>query len=163
MKKGQLILREGDVCQHNSFVVHGCFRMYKTDENGKDHNLQFATENWWILDMDSFYSQQPSVLNIEALEESTVYQIKRENQIKLYTSYPRFNRIFRVLSENALIASQRRVLQNLGSSTEERYLDFIERYPLLFGRISNLHVASYLGITPEFLSVVRKRLASNKG
>lgn len=161
VRKRQFILQEGDICKYNSFVVKGCFRLYMVDKSGKEHNLQFAIENWWILEMDSFYSEEPSLLNIEALEDSIIYQIKKKDQLKLYLDFPKFNRIFRVLCENALITSQRRVLQNISSSAEEKYLDFINRYPQLSNRISNVQIASYLGITPEFLSVIRKRLAKS--
>ncbi len=161
VRRRQYLLQEGDVCHLNSFVVEGCFRMYMVDEQGKEHNLQFATENWWILDMESFYFGKPSRLNIEAIENSIVYQIRKEDQFNLFIDYPKFNRIFRVLSENALIANQKRVLQNISSTAEERYLDFLNQYPQLFNRISNAQIASYIGVTPEFLSAIRKRMAKS--
>lgn len=161
VKRRQFILQEGDICRYNSFVVEGCFRMYMVDENGKEHNLQFAIENWWIGDLGSFHSEQPSQLNIEAIEKSVILQIKKEDQLRLFVEFPKFNRIFRVITENAFVALQRRVLQNISSSAEERYLDFMERYPYFFNRISNVQIASYLGVTPEFLSTIRKRLAKS--
>ena len=161
VRRRQFILQEGDVCKVNSFVVEGCFRMYMVDENGKEHNLQFSVENWWIGDIGSFHSEQPSKLYIEAMENSVILQIKKENQLKLFVDFPKFNRIFRVFTEKALISFQRRVLQNISSTAEERYLDFIERYPYFFNRISNVQIASYLGVTPEFLSTIRKRLAKS--
>jgi CRP-like cAMP-binding protein len=161
IKKRQFILQEGDVCKLNTFVVEGCFKMYMVDENGKEHNLQFAIENWWIGDIGSFHTEQPSRLYIEALENSIILQIKKEDQLKLFVEYPKFNRIFRVFTENALVSTQRRVLQNISSTAEERYLDFMERHPHLFNRISNVQIASYLGVTPEFLSTIRKRLVKS--
>lgn len=161
IRRRQYILQEGDVCKFNSFVVEGCFRMYFVDDNGKEHNLQFAVENWWIGDIGSFHSEMPSKLNIEAIENSVILQIKREDQLKLFVDFPKFNRIFRVFTENALVSFQKRVLQNISSTAEERYIDFIERYPNFFNRISNVHIASFLGITPEFLSTIRKRLAKS--
>ena len=161
IKKRQFILQEGDVCKLNTFVVEGCFKMYMVDENGKEHNLQFAMENWWIGDIGSFHTEQPSRLYIEALENSIILQIKKEDQLKLFVEYPKFNRIFRVFTENALVSTQRRVLQNISSTAEERYLDFMERHPHLFNRISNVQIASYLGVTPEFLSTIRKRLVKS--
>ena len=158
VKRRQFILQEGDISKFNTFVVEGCFRMYKVDENGKEHNLQFAIENWWIGDIQSFFTNEPSKLYIEAMENSIVLQIKKEDQFKLFVDYPKFNRIFRVLAENAMVSLQRRVLQNISSSAEERYLDFLERYPQLFNRISNIQIASYLGVTPEFLSTIRKKI-----
>jgi CRP-like cAMP-binding protein len=161
VKKRQFILEEGEICKHNTFVIEGCFKMYLVDDNGKEHNLQFAIENWWIGDIGSFHSGTPTKLNIEALENSIVLQIKKEDQLKLFVEYPKFNRIFRALAENAMVGLQRRVLQNISSTAEERYLDFLERYPQLFNRISNIQIASYLGVTPEFLSTIRKKLAKS--
>lgn len=159
VKKRHFILQEGEICKHNTFVVEGCFKMYLVDHDGKEHNLLFATENWWIGDIGSFHDEIPTKLNIEALENSIILQIGKKDQLKLFTDYPKFNRIFRVLAENAMVSLQRRVLQNISSTAEERYLDFLERHPQLFNRISNVQIASFLGVTPEFLSTIRKRLS----
>lgn len=132
--------------------------MYMLDANGKEHNLQFAIENWWIGDLTSFHSEEPSKLYIEAIEDSILLQIKKEDQLRLFVDHPKFNRIFRVFTENALVNFQRRVLQNISSTAEERYVDFINRYPDFVNRISNVQIASFLGMTPEFLSVIRKNL-----
>jgi CRP-like cAMP-binding protein len=159
IRRRQFILQEGDVCKHNTYVVEGCFRMYTVDDKGKEHNLQFAIDNWWIGDIWSFHSEAPSKLYIEALENSVILQIKKEDQLSLFVEYPKFNRIFRVFTENALVSAQRRILQNISSTAEERYLDFLKTYPQLFQRISNVQIASYLGVTPEFLSTIRKKIA----
>lgn len=158
LKRRQFILQEGEVSKHNTFVVEGCLKMYLIDEKGKEHNLQFAIENWWIGDIGSFHSEEPSRLYIEAMENSEVLQISKEDQLDLFVKHPKFNRIFRVFTENALVSSQRRILQNISSTAEERYLDFAQRYPYLFNRISNVQIASYLGVTPEFLSTIRKKI-----
>ena len=158
LKRRQFILQEGEVSKHNTFVVEGCLKMYLIDEKGKEHNLQFAIENWWIGDIGSFHSEEPSRLYIEAMENSEVLQISKEDQLDLFVKHPKFNRIFRVFTENALVSSQRRILQNISSTAEERYLDFAQRYPYLFKRISNVQIASYLGVTPEFLSTIRKKI-----
>ena len=156
VKKRQFLLSQGEVCTKNSFVVEGCFRMYTLDEKGKEHNLQFATENWWIGDIGSFHSEQPSNLYIEALEHAIILQIKKEDQLKLFVEYPKFNQIFRVFTENALVSSQHRILQNISSTAEERYRYFANKHPELLQRISNVQIASYIGVTPEFLSKIRK-------
>lgn len=158
VKRRQYILQAGDQCKHNTFIVEGCFRMYTVDEKGKEHNIQFAIENWWIGDIGSFHSGEPSKLNIEALEKSAILQITREDQLKIFADHPKFNQIFRVLAENAMVSLQNRILQNISFSAEERYLDFIERYPHFMNRISNVQIASYLGVTPEFLSTIRKKI-----
>ena len=161
VKRRQFILQEGEISKHNTFVLEGCFKMYYVDNNGKEHNLQFAIENWWIGDIGSFHSEEPSKLYIEAVENSVILQIKKEDQLKLFVDYPKFNRIFRMLAENAMVSLQKRVLQNISSTAEERYLDFLKRHPQLFNRISNVQIASYLGITPEFLSAIRKKIATS--
>jgi len=161
IKRRQFILQKGDVCKHNTFVVEGCLKMYTIDTNGKEYNLQFAIENWWIGDIGSFHSEEPSRLYIEAMENSVILQIKKEDQWKLYTDYPKFDRIFRVLAENAMVSLQNRILQYISSTAEERYIQFSKKHPQLFNRISNVQIASYLGVTPEFLSTIRKKLAKS--
>ena len=160
VKRRQFILQEGDVCKHYTFVVNGCFKMYKVDNKGLEHNLQFSIENSWIADIGSFYSNKPSELYIEALEQSTILQIAKPDLLYLYSQYPKFDRNFRVLIENAFISLQKRVLQNISSTAEERYLDFLKNYPNLFNRISNVQIASFIGVTPEFLSKIRKSIAT---
>ncbi len=162
VRRRQFILQEGDISKFNTFVVEGCFKMYMVDAEGKEHNLQFAIENWWIGDIGSFLTEQPSKLYIEAIENSVILRIKKHDQEQLFEAYPKFDKIFRILTERALISFQRRVLQNISSTAEERYLDFIDKYPYFFNRVSNVQIASYLGITPEFLSTIRHRLAKVK-
>lgn len=161
IKRKQFILQEGNICNQNTFIVEGCFRMYMVDNKAKEHNLQFAVENWWIGDIGSFHSEQPSRLNIEAIENSIILQCKKEDQIRLFVKYPKFSQIFRVLAENAMVGMQNRIILNISSTAEERYLDFVERYPHFFNRISNVQIASYLGVTPEFLSAVRKKIVKS--
>lgn len=161
VKKRQFILQEGDVNKQSTFILEGCFRMYLVDAHGKEHNLQFGIENWWIGDIGSFFTEQPSQLNIEAMENSIILQISREDQLKMFIEYPKFNHIFRVLVENGFVGLQRRVLHNISFNAEERYLDFVERYPQLFNRISNVQIASYLGVTPEFLSKIRNKITKS--
>jgi len=160
IKRRQFILQEGDVCKHYTFVVNGCFKMYKVDNKGLEHNLQFSIENGWIADIGSFYSNKPSELYIEALEQATILQIAKTDLLYLYSNFPKFDRNFRVLIENAFISLQKRVLQNISSTAEERYLDFLKSYPNLFNRISNVQIASFIGVTPEFLSKIRKSIAA---
>jgi CRP-like cAMP-binding protein len=162
IKRKQFILQEGDVCKHYTFVVQGCFKMYKVDNNGNEHNLQFSIEDGWIGDLGSFYSEIKSELYIEAMEPSVIFQIVKEDLLYLFLHYPKFNVKFKVLVENAYIRLQKRVLQNISSTAEERYIDFMATYPNLFNRISNVQIASYLGITPEFLSKIRKEISTKK-
>lgn len=160
IKRRQTILQEGMICKHYSFVVKGCFRMYSVDEKGVEHNIQFAAENDWITDIGSFYSDWPSKLYIEALEPSVILQIEKLDLYFLYISIPKLGRIFKVIIENKYVELQTRVLQNISSTSQQRYLSFLEHYPNLAQRLPNTQIASYLGITPEFLSKIRKELSS---
>src|SRR4030095_7336357 len=128
-RKRQFVLQEGDICTRFNFVVRGCLRTYKIDEKGNTHVLQFATENYWINDLGSFHGVKPSVLNIDALEDTVVLQINRKDLISLYIQAPKIDRIFRVLLENSFIRLQERLLQNISSTAEERYQSFLEIYP----------------------------------
>jgi CRP/FNR family transcriptional regulator, anaerobic regulatory protein len=162
-RKRQYVLQEGDVCTQFYFVVRGCLRMYKIDEKGSTHVLQFAAENYWISDIGSFHGVKPSALNIDALEDTVVLQISRDDLISLYMQAPKFDRIFRVLSENSCTRLQERLLQNISSTAEGRYQSFLEVYPHLLNRLSQVQIAAFLGITPEFLSRLRnKRSKSSK-
>lgn len=156
-RKKHYILQEGDICKQFNFVFEGCLRLYKIDEKGNKHILQFATENCWILDIGSFHTKKESELNIDALEDTLVLQISYENLIQLYTNAPKFNLIFRVLIENAHISLQKRLLQNISSNAQERYKEFLKQYSQLSNRLPNTQIAAYLGITPEFLSQIRAK------
>jgi len=162
-RKRQYVLQEGDTCAHLYFVVRGCLRMYKIDPQGNTHILQFATENNWINDLGSFHSTSPSTLNIDVLEDTVVLQISRDDLVTVYLQAPKFNRIFRVLLENSYVRLQERLLQNISSTAEERYQSFLEVYPHLVNRLSQVQIASYLGITPEFLSRLRNRRTKAPG
>ena len=154
-RKRQYILQEGDICGVFNYVVSGCLRMYKVSESGSTHIIQFATENSWISDMGSFYSHESSAMNIEAIEDSVVLQIKYEDMVSLYMIAPKFDRIFRVLVENSLVRMQERMMQFISTDAKERYETFLKQYPDLANRIPNTYIASFLGITPEFLSKIR--------
>ncbi len=159
VKRRHFILQAGEVCKHYTFVVEGCLKMYKVDAKGNEHNLQFAVEDGWIADIGSFHSEKPSELYINTLEQSTILQIAKPDLIYFYSNFPTFDRIFRVLVENAFIKLQKRVLHNISSTAEERYLDFLKTYPHLINRISNVQIASFIGVTPEFLSKLRKNIS----
>lgn len=160
VKRRDYLLQAGEECNHFTFVVEGCLKLYHADQNGDLHNLQFATENEWIADYGSFYAEEKSELNIQALEPSDVLQIEKSDLFYLYGHFPVFDRNFRIIIENAFIEQQKRLLQTISSSAEERYLYFLKKYPNLYNRISNVQIASYIGVTPEFLSTIRKKIAS---
>lgn len=158
IKRCSFLLQPGDICKYFTFIVSGCFRQYAVDEKGKEHNLQFAVENEWITDLPSFYNEEPSGLYIEAVEPSVALQIKHDDLLYLYTTYHKFDRNFRIIVERKYIDLQNRVMQNISVTAENRYTNFVNRYPDLANRLPNIQIASYLGITPEFLSKVRKKL-----
>jgi CRP-like cAMP-binding protein len=160
IKRRQYILQQGEVCRHFTFVISGCLRMYAIDKNGKEHNIQFIAENDWAMDLSSFYAEKASRLSIEAVEPTTFLQIKHDDVLYLYTEYHKFDHNFRVIIEQKYIESQNRVLQNISSSAEERYECFLKQYPHLANRLPLTQIASYLGITPEFLSAIRKNIVS---
>jgi len=162
-RRRQYVLQEGQVCTQCYFVVRGCLKMYRIDDKGGTHILQFATENYWINDLGSFHGVKPSALTIDALEDTMVLEISRDDLISLYIQAPKFDRIFRVLMENSFVRLQERLLQNISSTAEERYQSFEEVYPHLVGRLPQVQIASFLGITPEFLSRLRNRRARPSG
>lgn len=155
VKRKQYILQEGDICKFFTYVVKGCFKMYGVDNSGAEHNLTFAAEDDWIADIDSLHKERPSKLFIEAIEPCTVLQLSKGDLWYLYTNYPKFDRNFRVIIEDKYIELQNRLLQTFSTTAYERYESFIEQYPSLTNRLPNTQIASYLGITPEFLSKIR--------
>lgn len=157
--KRQFALQHGSVCQYFDFVVRGCLRLYKIGDDGAYHILQFATENHWIVDIASFHKRSKSNFDIDALEDTMVLRISYEDLIDLYVKAPKFDRIFRVLLENHFMQQQERIGQLFSSTAEERYQSFLETYPHLQSRVAQVQIASYLGVTPEFLSRIRARLA----
>ena len=159
LKARTLYLKTGVVCKHSAFVLRGAIKSYTVDSAGKEHILSFATKDWWISDLYSLISRRPAILNIEAIADSEVLMLSRDNQQMLFEKVPKFERFFRILLENSLVASQQRLIDNMSSRAEERYLQFIKRYPSIPSCVPQHNIASYLGITPEFLSKIRSRLA----
>lgn len=159
LERKKVYLRAGGVCNYSAFVVNGALKSYTVDAQGKEHILSFATRDWWIADLYSLLSRKPAVLNIEAIEDTDVLLLSRSNQQLLYQKVPKFERFFRIIVENALVASQQRLIDNMSVAAEERYLNFIKKYPDIPASVPQRSIASYLGITPEFLSKIRSRLA----
>ena len=158
-RKRQYLLQEGDVAKYFNFVETGYLRLYKIDEKGVPHILQFATEDGWITDIQSFQKQIPSELSIDAIEDTAVFQISLEKLNTLYEKAPKFNLIFRRLSEKNQQLLQARILQMLSGDSRDCYLSFTETYPHLLNRLPQVQIASFIGITPEFLSKMRGKMA----
>jgi len=155
----EIYLRAGEICKNSAFVIDGALKSFTVDDEGKEHILSFATKGWWMADMYSYISRKPAVLTIEAIADSEVLLLSRENQQRLFEKVPKFERFFRILTENSLVANQQRLIDNLSSTAQDRYLHFIKKYPLIPSCVPQHNIASYLGITPEFLSKIRRRLA----
>lgn len=162
IKKKDFLLSEGEICKFEGFVTKGLFRVYHIDQNGYAQILYFAVENWWITDIDSFTNGTPSQLFIEALEDSEVLLISKKDKESAYDSIPAIEKLFRVMTQKTHVALQRRMIDNLSKTADQRYLDFMEKYPNLFQRLSNLQIAAYLGISHEFLSRIRRKIAGQK-
>ncbi|MFX0557462.1 Crp/Fnr family transcriptional regulator [Maribacter sp. CXY002] len=162
LKRREHIMVSGEVCRHYTFVLKGILRLYVLDDEGKEHNILFAGENEWISDITSFHATRPGLSNIQAIEGSEIIQINQEDLYHLYLNIPKLDRIFKVITEEKYVELQNRVFHTISSTAQQRYLAFLEQYPHLANRLPNTQVASYLGITPEFLSIIRKELVQGK-
>jgi CRP-like cAMP-binding protein len=162
LERKEQLLVPGRVCWFEGFVESGCLRVYFTDQQGSDHVLHFAPEDWWFADIDSFVSQQPAVFGIDALERSDVLLIDKKSKESLYATVPKFERLFRIMTQRAHVALQRRLIAGMHLTAEERYLAFRQQYPQLERRLPQHQVAAYLGICPEFLSRIRRHLTSQR-
>ena len=157
LRKRQYLLQAGDICRYEHFVTKGLLRAYNIDPDGNERIVMFAPEDWWISDLYSLLTETPSTLHIEALEDSEILCIEKPNLEKLYIGIPKFERFMRISFQNAFVSQQQRILSSISQSAEDRYASFISKYPALTQRIPQIQVASYLGITPETLSRIRKK------
>ena len=153
--KKSFILKEGQLCKYISFVNSGTLRAYYLDKECKESTIMFAVADWWITDMYCYINRLPAMLNIEAVEDSSIFQLQKDHLDTLLIKVPKFERFFRILMQNAYIREQLRVIQNLSLSAEQRYDHFLSKYPQVVKKVTQKQIASYLGITPEFLSTIR--------
>ena len=159
IRRKSIILSQGQLCENIYFVESGALRAFYLDESGKEATIMFAIRDWWVTDMYSFINQRPAMLTIEAIEDGLIYQLKKSDLDYLYEAIPKFEKFFRILMQNAYIREQLRVIQNLSLSAEARYEIFVGKYPDVAKNVKQKQIASYLGITPEFLSMIKH----NKG
>lgn len=157
-RKKDFVLRQGEVSRYTNFVVKGCLREYTVDESGKLHIDYFAPEDYWVSDLYSYLTETPSTQNIDALEDTQVLQLSKTNMERLYIEVPKFERLNRILYQNSLVAHHRRLMANISGTAKERYFEFRQKYPRLEQRIPQKQIAAYLGITPEYISMLRKKL-----
>jgi len=157
-QKKEYILHAGSVSEYECFVIEGCLRAFVIDLKGNEHNVRFGIENSWVGDLDSFFKNRPATYNIQAIEATTVLMICMDKMNELMDTIPEFEHYFRIMFQHGVMSIQLRMVQELSLSAEERYLHFIEKYSHLLQRIPQKHIASYLGMTPEFLSTLRKKM-----
>ena len=155
LKRREHLLKQGQVARDLAFVVAGCLRAYALDDNGFEHILQFAPAGWWISDMSSVISRRDSLLNVDAIKPSEALLLSREDQLTLFDEVPKLERYFRVLTENGLVSSRMRLIENLSLTARQRYQRFCQTYPNLINEIPQKYIASFIGVTPEFLSKIR--------
>jgi len=162
LKKKQFLVHENEFNKFTAFVVKGCLRSYSIDRNGFEHIIQFAPPGWWIADIASVLSNQPGKLNIDALEDSDIFLLYREDQLALFEKVPKFERFFRIITENSIAANSHRLIDYMGLSAQERYFTFCNRYPMLMKTLPQKQIASYIGVTPEFLSKIKAEFLKKK-
>ena len=160
--RNEFLLHEGEVCRHSAFVTHGCLYGYTVDHKGGEHVISFAPADWWIADLYSVISGKPARMNIRAQQDSEVLLLSRTKQEELHIRVPKFERFFRIIIENSVVARQQLIIDNLSLTAEERFRDFCRRYPTLTASVPQKHIASYIGITPEFFSKMRSRMSRKR-
>ena len=157
VRKKESILKEGEVCNCINYIHKGVFRAFYRDKEGRESDVMFGIDDWWITDMFSFATGSPAMLHIEAIEDCEVFCLKKKNLDQLFKEVPKFERFFRIIMQNSYIREQLRTMQNLSMTARERYENFLKKYPQHAQRIPQKYIASYLGMTPEFLSSIRKK------
>lgn len=162
VKKRQFIAQPNFTNRHRSFVLKGAFRTYAVTNQGQEHTLQFAIENWWASDFNSYIYQHPATLFVVALEDSTILQIEYEKEQELKKNNHKFETFFRIIAEKGLAFEHRRILFNLTHDAEARYENFSLNYPNFINRVPQYALASYLGMSTEFLSRIRNKKARTK-
>lgn len=160
--KDQYIVQQGDVCNSSNFIISGCTKTFYMGADGQEHVVMFSIEDWWTSDLGSFIAQKPADFNVQCIENTTVVQFTYENLEKLYTQIPKLERLFRKIVERAFVASQKRVIRNFSLTAKERYVIFKKTYPKIDQRVPQYMIASYLGITKEFLSKIKSQLINEQ-
>ncbi len=159
LPKRTMLLREGEICDFEGYIRKGCARIYSINEKGAEVTLSFAVEDWWVSDIESFQDRTPSKLYIEVSEDTEMFVLTPNSKETLLTFIPKFEKVFRMLVQNSFAKLQRRLISTITMTATERYLEFIELYPSIPLRVPQYYIASYLGVSPEFISTIRKRLS----
>lgn len=162
IKKKQFIIQPDFTVKYRTYVVEGAFRSYVISEDGADHTIQFAVDDWWISDINSYINQKPATMFVVALEDSVILQIEHDTEQRLKEQFHKIETFFRLAAERTAAFHQRRIISSLTRSAEERYNDFIATYPNLPQRLPQYALASYLGMTTQFLSQIRNHKLKKK-
>ncbi len=162
LAKKDFLLKQGDICSFEGFVTKGCLRVYTLDAMGNEYILHFAIKDWWITDIDSFTNQTSSHLSIQALEASEVLLINKNEKEALYQQSPNVEKLFRIMTQKTHVALQRRIIRDHSLTADDRYLYFINTYPKIAQRLTNIQLAAYLGISHEFVSKIRRKISQQK-
>lgn len=159
LKKGEHILEKGEIVLSQFYVLEGCLRSYFIDQNEKEHTIQFAIYDWWISDYTAFFDESQATLAIESIQDTTILEVSRLAQKEIFNEIPQVERFFREKMEHSFGAFQKRIINNLSKTAKEKYTDFLKTHTQIEQHIKNYHIASYLGITTESLSRIRREIA----
>jgi CRP-like cAMP-binding protein len=162
IKKRQFVIQPDFIPKYRSYVVKGSFRVYVVGDEGQDHTIQMSIEDWWISDYNSYIFQKPATMFVVALEDSVILQLSYQKEQELKAANPKFEFFFRIMAERTAAFFQRRIISSLTLTAEERYDEFLQRYPLLVARMPQYAIASYLGMSTEFLSKIRNKKVKKK-
>lgn len=161
LRKNEHLIKAGDQETHFILIKSGCLMTYFKDPNDQVHAIQFGQEMWWTGDLDAIFNGNSSSYAVKALAPSEIYVLTKKDFEEINQKYPSFERYFRILFQNALISHQKRIIRNISFSAEEKYLEFVKIHPRLELIVPQKYIASYMGITPEFLSKIKRKLAES--
>ena len=159
VRKRQFIIQPGFVAHHKSYILKGAFRAYVVDNDGQDHTIQVSIEDWWISDYNSYVYQKPATMFVEALEPSIIMQLDYKEEARLKQDNHKFETFFRIMAERSVAHMQRRIITNLTMNAEDRYKEYEALHPDIVQRMPQYALASYLGMTTEYLSRLRNKRA----
>ena len=160
--KDQYIVQQGDVCKSICFIISGCTKTFYMDMEGQEHIVMFSIEDWWTSDLGSFITQTPADFNVQCIESTQLIQFTYDNLEELYKEIPKLERLFRKIVERAFAASQKRIIRNFSLTAKERYQIFKKTNPKIDQRVPQYMIASYLGVTKEFLSKIKSQITQNQ-
>ncbi len=158
LKKKDVLLRKDDTVHHQYYISSGCLRTYFIDSSGKEHTVQFAVKDWWISDFTAYFTTAKALMNIDCIQNACIYKVSRKDMESLYIKIPPLETLLRRKLEMAFSSFQKRIIGNLSQSAKEKYISFIDTYPNIEQSVKNYHIASYLGVTTETLSRIRKEI-----